>query len=188
MPLFNVPKLQHSSMRLAGLLAVLVALLFLATPASGAVTLTASATPTTARIGDTIILNGTVNGSPTIAVYLFVTGPGLDERGVALDNLNIPAGRGMFTTAPVHLADGSWSYTWDTSSILGTLEPGKYTVYVVDDPVNRQRFVKAEFATVEITFLPSEKPTAEAPVDPLLPVIAMAGMGCLLGFIRHRKS
>ena len=54
-----------------------------------------------------------------IAVYLFITGPGLDTRGVTLENLNIAAGRGLFTTAPVNLSNGCWTYQWDTSVILG---------------------------------------------------------------------
>jgi hypothetical protein len=168
-------------MRQAFLLVLLAALLIMAVPVSGAVTITINASPSVAPIGDTITLSGTVNGTPTIAVFLFVTGPDLDPRGVALDNLNIPAGRGMFTTAPVHLENGSWTYMWDTSIILGTLKPGKYTVYVVDTPVDRQRFIKEEYATTEIEFLPSDKPATETPLDPLLPVLALVCAGFLLG-------
>jgi hypothetical protein len=162
-----------SVMRRAFLLVILAALLIMAVPVSGAVTITANASPAVAPIGDTIILSGTVNGTPTIAVFLFVTGPDLDPRGVALDNLNIPAGRGMFTTAPVHLENGSWTYIWDTSIIIGTLKPGKYTVYVIDTPVDRQRFIREEYATTEIEFLPSDKPVTETPLDPFLPVLAL---------------
>ena len=162
-----------SAMRRAFLLVLLTALLVIAVPVSGEVTLTANASPSVAHIGDVVTINGTVNGTPTIAVFLFVTGPHLDPRGVTLDNLNIPAGRGMFTTAPVHMSDGSWTYTWDTSIILGTLEPGKYTVYVVDTPVDRQRFIREEYATTEIEFLPSDKPVTETPLDPFLPVLAL---------------
>ncbi|MGA2122042.1 MAG: hypothetical protein ABSG49_08365 [Methanoregula sp.] len=168
-------------MRRAFLLVLLAALLIMAVPVSGAVTITINASPSVAPIGDTITLSGTVNGTPTIAVFLFVTGPDLDPRGVALDNLNIPAGRGLFTTAPVHLENGSWTYMWDTSIILGTLKPGKYTVYVVDTPVDRQRFIKEEYATTEIEFLPSDKPVTETPLDPLLPVLALVYAGFLLG-------
>jgi hypothetical protein len=168
-------------MRREFLLVFLAALLIMAVPVSGTVTITANASPAVAPIGDTITLSGTVNGTTTIAVFLFVTGPDLDPRGVALDNLNIPAGRGMFTTAPVHLENGSWTYTWDTSIIIGTLKPGKYTVYVVDTPVDRQRFIKEEYATTEIEFLPSEKPPANTPLDPLLPVLALVCAGCLFG-------
>jgi hypothetical protein len=157
----------------AFLLVSLAALLVMAAPVSGAVFLTANASPAVAHIGDVITINGTIGGSPTIVVFLFVTGPGLDPRGVTLDNLNIPAGRGMFTTAPVEMSDGSWTYTWDTSVTLGTLTPGKYTVYVVDAPVNRKRFVKETFATTEIEFLPSDRSMTETPLDPFLPVLGL---------------
>ena len=102
--------------------------------------------PQQAHIGDVVTLNGTVSGITTIAVYLFVMGPDLDTRGVTLDNLNIPAGRGLFTTAPVQMNDGTWTYTWDTSVILGEMRPGKYTVYVVSSPVDRLRYVAGDFA------------------------------------------
>lgn len=163
------------------------ALLFIAAPASGAVTLTINASESSPRIGDTVLLSGTVNGTPTIAVFLFLTGPGLDSRGVALDNLNIPAGRGMFTSAPVQMANGTWTYVWDTSVILGTLQPGTYTVYVLDNPVDRQRFLKADYATTEIVFLPADVTPAPTPLDPVIPVAGLIGAGCLAGILRQRK-
>ena len=175
-----------SVMRRAYLLVLLAAVMSLAAPAS-AVTLTINASPPVAYVGDTVTLSGTINGSPTIAVFLFVTGPDLDPRGVALDNLNIPAGRGMFTTAPVHLDDGTWSYAWDTSVILGTLKPGKYTVYVLDGPVDRQRFAREEYATADIQFLPSEKPITETPLDPVIPVMALGVAGFLLGMASLKR-
>ncbi|MDD5142709.1 hypothetical protein [Methanoregula sp.] len=163
------------------LLLVIAALLFIALPVSAEVTLTINATPASARIGDTIILNGTVSGTTTIAVFLFLTGDGLDTRGVALDNLNIPAGRGMFTTAPVQLTDGTWTYTWDTSVILGTLKSGMYTVYVVDSPVDRLRPVMPHYATADIEFHPAAHPPEETPLHPLLPLCAVVlAMGLVL--------
>jgi len=171
------------------LLTAVCVLPLIAVPASGAVTLTAGASPSVAHTGDTILLQGNISGSSTIAVFLFVTGPGLDPRGVALDNLNIPAGRGMFTTAPVRREDGSWQYTWDTSVILGTLAPGNYTVYVVDAPVDRLRFIKTGYTTMDITILPAEQPTPETPLDPLIPVftlIIVAGAGLCRDVSRRR--
>jgi hypothetical protein len=168
-------------MRWACLIALVTALSFLVLPVAGAVTITANVTPRVVHIGDMVTISGTVNGTPTIAVFLFVMGKSLDPRGVTLENLNIPAGRGMFTTAPVHLNNGSFSYLWDTSVILGTLNPGKYTVYVLDSPVDRQRFTQEEYATPEIEFLPPEHPPTEEPIDPVLPVIALAVAGCVAG-------
>jgi hypothetical protein len=157
----------------------------LVTPVAAATKLTISASPHQARIGDTIALNGTVSGITTIAVYLFVTGPDLDTRGVTLDNLNIPAGRGLFTTAPVQLSDGSWTYTWDTSVILGEIKPGNYTVYVVSSPLDRLRYVREDFATARIEFLPSDKPSPETPLGTAVPVIAV-GLGAVLGLYGSR--
>jgi hypothetical protein len=173
-----ISKIQPTGMRRAYLLLTTAALLglFIA-PVGAATTLTISASPQQAHIGDVITINGTVSGIATIAVYLFVTGPDLDTRGVTLDNLNIPAGRGLFTTAPVRLSDGSWTYTWDTSVILGTMTPGKYTIYVVSSPVDRLRNVREDMATIDVEFLAPDNPAAETPLEPAVPIIALIIVG-----------
>jgi hypothetical protein len=162
------------------------ALVVLIAPASGAIGLTINTTPAEPHIGDTVTLTGTVTGINTIAVYLFVTGPGLDPRGVTLDNLNIQTGRGLFTTAPVNMENGSWSYVWDTSVIIGTLKPGQYTIHVVASPVERMRFNEGESAAAAVTFLPAEVTPAETPLDPVLPMAAcgIAGLLVLAGMRR----
>jgi len=159
----------------------------IATPVAASTVLSISASPQQAHIGDIVTLNGTVSGITTIAVYLFVTGPDLDTRGVTLDNLNIPAGRGLFTTAPVQMSDGSWTYSWDTSVILGTMKPGKYTVYVESSPLDRLRYMSGDFATVDVEFLPSDKPVTETPLEPALPLIAV-GFASILGLWRYRTG
>lgn len=175
-------------MRWVHLLIISVALAgIIASPVAAATVLTISATPHQAHIGDVVTLNGTVSGITTIAVYLFVTGPDIDTRGVTLDNLNIPAGRGLFTTAPVQMTDGTWKYTWDTSVILGEMKPGKHTIYVVSSPIDRLRYVAGDFATVDVEFLPSDKPVAETPLDPAIPVIAV-GIGAGLGLCLSRMQ
>lgn len=159
---------------------LLVATVFaLIVPVAGAIGLTIDATPNDPYVGDTVTLTGTVTGINTIAVYLFVTGPGLDPSGVTLDNLNIAAGRGLFTTAPVNMENSSWSFSWDTSVILGTLKPGNYTVHVVASPVERMRFNEGESASVGVTFLPPPVTEAETPLDPVLPVVALGIAGTL---------
>jgi len=169
-------------MRRAYLLFILVtALMCVLVPASAAVTLTLNASENEAHIGDVITLSGSVTGMKTIAAYLFVTGPDIDPRGVTLDNLNIPAGRGLFTTAPVHLENGTWSYTWDTAVILGKLKPGTYTVYVVSSPVDRLRYDRNEYAATEIVFHPSGAPPGQAPLGPGVPVAALVIAGILFG-------
>jgi hypothetical protein len=188
MTMFYASKLQGTGMRWAFLLVIITALLgAIAMPVAAATVLTISASPKQAHIGDIVALNGTVSGITTIAVYLFLVGPDLDTRGVTLDNLNIPAGRGLFTTAPVQLSDGSWTYTWDTSVILGEMKPGIYTVYVVSSPLDRLRYVREDFATAEIEFLLSDKPVAEIPLEPAIPVIAV-GVGAVLGLYMSRMQ
>ncbi|HSQ93279.1 MAG TPA: hypothetical protein VLL74_03190 [Methanoregula sp.] len=159
---------------------LLVAVVFtLSVPVAGAIGLTIDAMPQDPHIGDTVTLSGTITGINTIAVYLFVTGPGLDPRGATLDNLNIPTGRGLFTTAPVNMENGSWSYAWDTSVILGSLNPGDYTIHVVSSPVERMRFSEGESASVGLTFRPLPAANAEAPSDPALSVAACGITGIL---------
>ena len=135
--------------------------------------ITIAAIPSEAAIGDTIVLNGTVTGINTIAVYLFVTGPDLDPRGVSLDNLNIAAGRGLFTTAPVMMSNGTWSYTWDTSIIIGNLKPGSYSVYVVGSPLDRLRSNPQETAVTQINFT---SPASRSPETPLEPAAALGAL------------
>ncbi len=168
-----------------------VALLSVLVPVAAAEnSLIFDAVPQVIEPGGVITFNGTVTGVTTIAVYLFISGPGLDARGVTLENLNIPAGRGLFTTAPVNLSDGSWKYRWDTSVIIGKLEPGNYTVYVVSSPVDRLRFQKEDFATAEITVLPSTSPASQTPLSPITPVIAMgvAGLVCVVRAMGRKKD
>lgn len=157
----------------------------IALPVEAAPVLTISATPHHPDIGEVVTLNGTVSGITTIAVYLFVTGPDLDTRGVTLENLNIPAGRGLFTTAPVNMNDGRWTYTWDTSVILGNMKPGKYIVYVLSSPQDRLRSVSGDYATAEIEFFASDTSVPTIPLDPAVPFIA-AGVAAVLGITLSR--
>jgi hypothetical protein len=188
MKLFYILNCTGTGMRWVCFLIFTAALLgVIATPVAASTILSISASPQQAHIGDIVTLNGTVSGITTIAVYLFVTGPDLDTRGVTLDNLNIPAGRGLFTTAPVQMSDGSWTYSWDTSVILGTMKPGKYTVYVESSPLDRLRYMSGDFATADVEFLPSDKPVTETPLEPALPLIAV-GFVAILGLWRYRTG
>ena len=163
------------------LLLLVAAVFALSAPVAGAIGMTIDAMPKDPSIGDTVTLSGTVTGINTIAVYLFVTGPGLDPLGATLDNLNIPAGHGLFTTAPVSMENGSWSYSWDTSVIMGTLKPGNYTVHVVASyPLERIRYNEGESASTDVTFLPATVTEPETPLDPVLPVVALGIAGIFL--------
>lgn len=159
-------------MRPVGFLLLCAAVLMLNSPVAAQAGLTIDAGPENPRIGDTVTLSGTVHGINTIAVYLFVTGPGLDPRGATLENLNIATGHGLFTTAPVNMENGSWLYVWDTSVILGTLKPGHYTVHVVASPFRQIPTGEKDAASAGINFLPSAGAQSETPLDPLLPVAA----------------
>jgi hypothetical protein len=150
--------------------------------------MTIMASQSEARVGDTIILNGTVTGINTIAVYLYVTSPDLDPRGVALENLNIAAGRGLFTTAPVRMSDGSWSYHWDTAVIIGNLKPGTYTVNVVASPLDRLRSHPQETAMVQINFSPSHNPSPRALLPPLVPLVAIIVAGVFLRVMGMKRT
>jgi hypothetical protein len=154
-------------------LVAVVLLFFMAILPAGAQIVTINASPSVVHIGDTVYLHGTVSGIQTIAVYLFVAGPDLDSRGVTLENLNMPTGRGLFTTAPVDIKEGTWNYPWDTSIILGNMNPGTYTVYVVISPVDRERFGRSGYASVNITFLPSETEATPVPLSPGLAGVAL---------------
>jgi hypothetical protein len=72
----------------------------------------------------------------------------------------------------------TWEYAWDTSVILGTLQPGTYTVHVVSTPVDRLRFAKGEFARTDVEFLPSDGIVNEVPLDPLITIAALVSVSC----------
>ena len=169
-------------------ISIIAALIFCCViPYVAAVSMEIKATPVQAHIGDTITLTGKISGLKTIAVYLFINGPDLDNRGVTLENLNVPAGRGLFTTAPVNLNNGTWTYVWDTSVILGTLKPGPYTIYAVSTPAEQLRFGRGEYAVTQVVFLPSNAPVNTVPIDPLVALLALISTSCAAILISRRK-
>lgn len=154
---------------------------------AGAVTMTIDTSEKEAHIGDVVRLHGTITGIKTIAVYLYLTGPGLNPQGVTLENINAAAGGGLFTTAPVDMTTGEWTYDWDTSVILGNLKPGKYTVYAtyaMSRPVSQLVNTGSDYATTEIEFLPPEIPTNDVPVPVCLPILAV---GIVAGILAVRR-
>ena len=188
-------KSQPVGMRWAVLLIAILATCAFCLPAAGAADvppvrpgITIMASPAQADVGDTIILNGTVTGINTIAVYLFVTGPGLDPRGVSLENLNIAAGRGLFTTAPVFMNNGSWTYVWDTSVIIGNLKPGNYSVYVVGSPLDHIRSNPQETAVAQVSFAPARDTETETPLPEIIPLAALVIAGIVVCAAGRRKS
>jgi hypothetical protein len=147
-------------------LAAMIILALFSAPLCTADPLSISASPGVSYIGDRIELSGTTEARNIIAVYLFVTGPGLDSRGVCLENLNLPAGLGYFSQARVN-PDGSFRYEWNTAYLAGRLEPGTYTVYVVNAPLNLHRLGMSARAVTNVTFADRESPGLGADAVPL---------------------
>ena len=90
-------------------------------------------------LGETIALHGVSYNSDE--VYLFMTGPGLPENGVTLTDTSMRADQGHFTMIDVDSSQ-QWAFKWDTSRIENYngngngIDPGTYTVYVVNAPVD----------------------------------------------------
>jgi hypothetical protein len=57
------------------------------------------------------------------------------------------------------------------------MTPGKYTIYVVSSPVDRLRNVREDMATIDVEFLAPDKPAAETPIEPAVPIIALIIVG-----------
>ncbi|HNB03433.1 MAG TPA: hypothetical protein PLV88_04000 [Methanoregulaceae archaeon] len=145
--------------------------------------LTIGPLPELSEIGERIELNGTTDAKGTIAVFLLVSGPGLDKRGVCLENLNLPAGHGYFTSAYVN-PDGTWRYIWDTNYLAGRLIPGTYTVYVVNLPLGLPHSGSVSCAKTNITFTRMSDPGLGIDMIPL----CLAGISCAgLILVRRKK-
>jgi hypothetical protein len=84
-------------------------------------------------LGDTIDLSGVSYNSNE--VYLFMTGPGLPADGVTLTDTSKRADQGNFNMIDVDSSQ-QWSMKWNTARIQNNIDPGTYTVYVVNAPVD----------------------------------------------------
>ncbi len=98
-------------------------------------------------LGDTIILHASSFDSNT--VYLFMTGPGLPENGVTLTDTTQRADQGHFTIIDVG-SNQQWSMTWKTSRIQSQIDPGTYTVYVVNAPVDKSQSAGHSYQTLSV--------------------------------------
>jgi len=126
-----------------------------------------------ASIGDTVVLNGSVQGLETTSVYLLVTGPGLDPDGATLEDIREAAGSltGLFTTAQVNIGNGTFQYTWDTAPYKNIMQPGEYTVYVMAAPMSLDRLsIDGEpFASKTVLFLKTDETLPPTPTQSPLP-------------------
>jgi hypothetical protein len=98
-------------------------------------------------LGETITLHGASYNSDT--VYLFMTGPGLSENGVILTNPSRRADQGYFTVIDVN-SNQEWSFTWDTMRIKNQIDPGTYTVYVVNAPADKANLDGHSYQTLTV--------------------------------------
>jgi hypothetical protein len=86
------------------------------------------------ELGDTIALHG-VSYTGT-QVFLFMTGPDLPATGVTLTDVTQRADQGYFTIVDLD-SNQQWSMKWNTQRIHNEIDPGTYTVYVVNEPVDK---------------------------------------------------
>ncbi|OPX62064.1 MULTISPECIES: hypothetical protein [unclassified Methanoregula] len=131
-------------------------------------------------LGETITLHGYSYVGDS--VYLFLTGPGLPENGVTLTNTDLRADQGYFTVVPLDDSQ-AWTYTWKTSRIANEINPGTYTVYVTNKPVDKAHLGGVGYKTfgiflkdsgipkisIEAAKVHTKKPGEQTPA--LLPVI-----------------
>lgn len=158
--------------------------MLLAGIAAGAITL--EATPSTLHVGDKVLISGHSGTPNIIAAYLFVTGPGLDRAGVTLENLNLKAGLGHFTSVFVH-PDGTFAYEWNTAFTAGHFIPGTYRIYAVDVPLNLDRLTDTEEINMtffDVTF--TKRPATEIPLGCGIPLAAL--VFSLVFFMRRRRE
>jgi hypothetical protein len=169
---------------LAPLLLVTGCLMLFSGSAMGAITIDAS--PATPHIGERVQISGISDIPNTIAVYLFVTGPGLNRAGVTLENLQLPAGSGYFTSAYVH-PDGRFEYEWNTGFVVGRLVPATYRIYAVSVPLNLERLTDTDEISVsytDITF--SSLPPPEIAIPWQIPAVSLVFAAAFLASIRRR--
>ncbi len=131
--------------------------LFIVMAGTGASAISVDANPREAFIGDRVHISGSTEGKNLIAIFLFVTGPGLDAAGVTLENVGLKAGSGYFTSAFVN-PDGTFSYEWDTAFIAGNLLPGRYRIYATNVPLNLDRLTDTDSISVSSTEVVFRKP------------------------------
>jgi hypothetical protein len=98
-------------------------------------------------LGETIALHGESYNSDQI--YLFMTGPGLPENGVTLTDTSQRADQGKFTMVDVD-SNQQWSFKWDTSRIDNEIDPGTFTVYAVNAPVDKSDLTGHSYQTLSV--------------------------------------
>jgi len=101
--------------------------------------------------GEEVTLSG-IN-TDNRSTWLYMTGPGLDERGVGLSGAEM-------VQVPV-AGDGNWSFVWDTGVFEGVLDDGTYTLYAVSGPRTVDELEGVASATVALELLNTPWPAPE---------------------------
>jgi len=143
------------------IICLLLGLALLALPASAEVSFsTPSSTDLT--FGDPLTLTGTADH--TTVLYLFMTGPGLNQNGVSLTDMQALVETGNMIRTYVS-PEGHWEYTWFTQGISGKsgLSAGTYTIYASDTPQHAGALAKCtgcayDMITVKLS-IPATRPT-----------------------------
>ncbi|WP_157199024.1 flagellar basal body L-ring protein FlgH [Methanolacinia paynteri] len=106
---------------------------------------------------EVIKLSGTNTASDN--VYLFITGPNLNQNGEKPDEFGMAAITGdenTFIKTPTDV-DGTWEYTLDAGGL--SLSYGTYTIYAVTEPDNKGDLSGGMFDTVTIVLKKKETAT-----------------------------
>ncbi len=115
----------------------------------GQVTITYEGTGTY-YLGETIKLTGTNTDSKS--VFLFLTGPNLATNGVNLANVSqesLDTIESTFKKVDVN-TDNTWSFKWDTSQLLISLDAGTYTIYAVSEAHTKNKLSNVQYNTASV--------------------------------------
>jgi PGF-CTERM protein len=117
-------------------------------------------------LGEEINLSG--RNTATELTYLFITGPGLAVNGSQIQNRD-PGNFPVENDNPVTFKqvgvnrDHTWSWKWNTAKYA--LEDGKYTIYALGQPNDKNHLELTPYGTTTITI---RKPL----VSTVIPIIA----------------
>ena len=115
----------------------------------GQVTITYEGTGTY-YLGETIKLTGTNTDSKS--VFLFLTGPNLATNGVNLANVSQDSEdtkESTFKKVDVN-TDNTWSFKWDTSQLLISLDAGTYTIYAASQAHTKNKLSNVQYNTASV--------------------------------------
>lgn len=166
---------------LAALFAGIILALVCINPAGAFMTPPAGSYELTAIEGEFQTFSGnSFDGEPA---YLAFTGEGISLLGVRLDDPSMEVVNGdpySFTIGEM-TAEDKWAYEWDTGA--AGLQPGIYTVYILQDPVDLKHLDDHCYFVVDLTIVPKAKESPlTAPI--ILPGIILAS-AFAVSMIRH---